>query len=216
MAGTMRVPRSRGALCGTLLVLLGLWGGLLPFVGPYLDFGFEPDRPWVYSAERLQLSVAPGAATVLGGLVVLVSANRVLAMAGAWLAALGGAWFAVGTQVARLWDVDGVGRPLGTEEGRVLGEQLAAFSALGVVVVFLAALALGRFAVVGVKEARAADGHDVHDGPADRDREADPDAGTTQPIAPAAGRYGRDAPPSPWGPVPDDRRVAGEREERPR
>ena len=34
MAGMLRVPRSRGALSGVLLVLLGLWGGLIAFVGP--------------------------------------------------------------------------------------------------------------------------------------------------------------------------------------
>ena len=28
-----RVPRSRGGLCGTLLLLLGAWGALIPFVG---------------------------------------------------------------------------------------------------------------------------------------------------------------------------------------
>ena len=32
MAGMLRVPRSRGALNGVLLVLLGLWGGLIAFV----------------------------------------------------------------------------------------------------------------------------------------------------------------------------------------
>ncbi|MCQ0004111.1 hypothetical protein [Actinomadura madurae] len=147
MTGTMRVPRSRGAFCGFLLVLLGLWGALLPLAGPYFDFGFAPDDPWVYNTDRLQLSIAPGAATALGGLIVLLSANRAFGMAGAWLAALGGAWFAVGTPVATLWDVPGVGAPLGTEEARHLGEQLAGFTGLGVVVVFLAALALGRFAV---------------------------------------------------------------------
>ena len=33
------IPRSRGAICGVLLILLGLWGGLAPFVGPYFHFG---------------------------------------------------------------------------------------------------------------------------------------------------------------------------------
>ncbi|MFI0349519.1 hypothetical protein [Actinomadura sp. 9N407] len=205
MTGTMRVPRSRGALSGTLLVLLGLWGGLLPFAGPYADFGFAPDEPWVYTTDRLQLSVAPAAATVLGGLIVLAVANRAVAMAGAWLAALGGAWFVVGAPVATLWNVPGVGAPLGTEEGRRLAEQLAGFTALGVIVVFLAAFALGRMAVVGVREAGM------------YGEEPAPDtSGTTQPIAPVQGRYARSpgdgrGPFEPKSPDPYDQRVAGER-----
>ncbi|MFB4316136.1 hypothetical protein [Actinomadura sp. 21ATH] len=227
MTGTMRVPRSRGALSGTLLVLLGLWGGLLPFAGPYVDFGFTPDEPWVYTTDRLQLSIAPAAATVLGGLIVLAVANRAVAMVGAWLAALGGAWFAVGGPVAALWDVQGAGAPLGTGEGRRLAEQLAGFTGLGVVVVFLAALALGRMAVVGVREAgmREAAPHGAHEpyggrAPADGTDGTDGtdgSSGTTQPI-PAQGRYARHAreergPFEPKEPDPYDQRVAGERRE---
>ncbi|MEV5829976.1 hypothetical protein AB0L25_30840 [Spirillospora sp. NPDC052242] len=218
MTGTMRIPRSRGALSGTLLVLAGLWGGLLPFAGPYAGFGFAPDEPWVYSDERLLLSVAPAAAAGIGGLIVLASANRAVAMAGAWLAALGGAWFVVGRQVAVLWDGRGVGAPLGTGEGRRLAAELAGFTALGVVVVFLAALALGRFAVVGVREAAHAGPHaEPHAPHAPSGPHGPPDARepsgsgrpepaerTTQPMT--FGRYAREnRPPS------GDRPVAGER-----
>ncbi|MFC4051616.1 hypothetical protein ACFOY4_18140 [Actinomadura syzygii] len=202
MTGTMRAPRSRGGLSGTLLVLLGLWGGLLPFVGPYFDFGFAPDDTWVYDTDRLQLAIAPAAAVVLGGLIVLGAANRAFAMFGGWLAALGGAWFAVGPSVAQLWDVDGVGAPLGTEQGRRLAEQLAGFTGLGVVVVFFAALALGRFAVVGAREADAASA-EAEDGKSG--------SGTTQPLV--YGRYAREnqRPPASTTGAPDDRHVAGER-----
>lgn len=209
MAGTMRVPRTRGGLSGMLLVLLGLWGGLLPLAGPYASFGFAPDDTWVYNTDRLQLCVAPAAATVLGGLIVLWSAHRAFAMAGAWLAVLGGAWFAVGGPVATLWDVSGVGAPLGTREGRRVAEQLAGFTGLGVVIVFFAALALGRFAVVGVRESVM--GGDDHDGPAPEPSDSGSDSGTTQPLL--YGRYARENPPSqprPIGPpAPRDRRVAG-------
>jgi hypothetical protein len=213
------VPRSRGALCGTLLVLLGVWGGLLPFIGPYVDFGFAPDRTWFYTTERLQLSVAPAIAVALGGLVVLVAAGRVLAMAGALLAALGGTWFVVGRPVAALWDVQGVGAPLGTEEGRRLAEDLSGFSALGVLAVFLAALALGRFAVVGVREAEEYGGHgdDGHADPYDGARNSSASSpyqgssGTTQPLAPAFGRYARPPGDEPSGPPhASDQRVAGD------
>jgi hypothetical protein len=231
MTGTMRIPRSRGALSGVVLILLGLWGGLLPFVGPYFDFGFSPDDPWVYDTDRLQLSIAPAIAVGLGGLILLFAANRAFAMFGAWVAVLGGAWFAVGQFVAPLWDVDTVGAPLGTREGQHVAEQLAGFTGLGVVAVFFAALALGRCAVVGVKEAHLAEERRaIEDGTA---ATGDADSGTTQPLAPRYGRYGRDStaresttsapPPTPTPdsartgtpnrtgtPAPGDERVAGE------
>src|SRR5689334_3673117 len=47
--GRMRIPRSRGATSGFLLVLLGLWGALIPFVGPYFNFAFTPDQAWVWT-----------------------------------------------------------------------------------------------------------------------------------------------------------------------
>ena len=33
------IPRSRGAVCGLLLAVMGIWGGFIAFVGPY--FGYE-------------------------------------------------------------------------------------------------------------------------------------------------------------------------------
>jgi hypothetical protein len=202
MTGNMRAPRTRGLLSGTLLVLLGLWGGLLPFAGPYFGFGFAPDETWVYDTDRLQLSIAPAAAVVLGGLIVLAGANRVFAMFGAWLAALGGAWFAVGHTVAALWDTSGVGAPLGTGEGQRIAEQLAGFTGLGVVIAFLAGLALGRFAVVGAREA-AREAVEPHES----ERSG---SGTTQPLV--YGRYARENPPgeAPYPPRHGDQPVAGE------
>jgi hypothetical protein len=154
MTGIMRAPRSRGSLSGLLLVLLGLWGGLLPFIGPYFGFGFRPDDTWVYNTDRLQLSILPAAAMVLGGLILLFAANRVIAMVGGWLAALAGAWFVVGTTIARLWDVTGIGGPLGSTEGQRVAELTSGFLGLGVIAAFLAGLALGRFAVIGARESR--------------------------------------------------------------
>lgn len=220
MAGTMRVPRSRGMLSGVLLLILGLWGGLIPFIGPYADFAFTPDDPWHVTDDRLLLSVAPAAATVLGGLIVLGSANRAFAIFGGWLAALGGGWFVVGGPLSVLWDADGVGTPMGGES-RQVAEQLSFFTGLGVLIVFFAALALGRFAVVGVKEARLAeevaeyDAHRPHDpergwergaGAAPEHRPGQPgeQPGGTQPVP--RGRYSTQRPPE-----QADERVAGER-----
>jgi hypothetical protein len=156
MTGMMRVPRSRGAFCGLLLILLGAWGGLVPFVGPHFHYAYTPDTSWTYTSGRLLLEILPGAATALGGLIVLGSRNRPVAMFGAWLAALSGAWFAVGGILSTLWTAGGVtaaGTPVGGAGARV-AEQIGFFTGLGLVIAFLGALALGRFAVVGVKETR--------------------------------------------------------------
>jgi hypothetical protein len=156
MTVTLRVQRSRGVLSGVLLVLLGIWGALIPFVGPYFHYAYTPDRSWAYTAERMWLEILPGVAAILGGLTVIISAHRAVAILGAWLAAIAGAWFAVGTLIAVLWtSAPAVGTPVGSKD-RVMLEQIGFFIGLGVVIVFVAAVALGRFTVVAARDARLA------------------------------------------------------------
>jgi hypothetical protein len=153
MAVTLRVQRSRGALSGVLLVLLGIWGAIVPFVGPYFNYAYTPDSAWSYTSGRMWLEILPGVAAILGGLVVLLSGHRAIAILGAWLAAVAGTWFAVGSLVAVVWiSSSAAGTPVGGPR-RVLLEQLGFFTGLGVVIVFVAALAIGRFTVVGVRDA---------------------------------------------------------------
>src|ERR1022692_3696855 len=159
MAGTTRIPRTRGALSGLLLILLGAWGALIPFVGPYFHYAYTPDKAWAYTTGRLWLEILPGIAAALGGFIVLSSARRPLAILGAFAAALGGAWFVVGNLVSALWNhgVPEAGIPVGGNLTRLALEELGFFIGLGVIIVFFAALALGRFAVVGVKDAALAE-----------------------------------------------------------
>lgn len=157
MAGMLRVPRSRGALTGALLVLLGIWGGLIAFVGPYFHYAYTPDKAWTYTTGRLWLEILPAAATVLGGLIVGGSGSRPVAIFGAWLAAASGAWFALGGLLSTVWTIGGTaGHPVGDNAHRVV-EQIGFFTGLGVVIVFLAAVALGRFTVIGHRERMAAE-----------------------------------------------------------
>ena len=172
MAGMLRVPRSRGALSGALLVLLGLWGGLVAFVGPYFHFAYTPGTAWTYTSGRLWLEILPGIATVLGGLILLASRVRPVAMFGAWLAAMGGAWFAVGRVLSPAWNAHGtvaLGTPIGGTLHRALVE-LTYFTGLGVIIVFLAAVSIGRLSVIGVRDARLSE------------RAAEPAAPATDPI----------------------------------
>ena len=148
----------RGRASGGLLVLLGAWGALVPFVGPYFGYAYTPDRAWAYTSGRLWLSVLPGAAAFLGGLLVVVSARA--ASVGAFLAALGGIWLVIGTAVLALARPDiSPGAPV-TASGAMFGpatmrflEGLGFFFGLGVLIVFFAALALGRAGIARIAAA---------------------------------------------------------------
>jgi hypothetical protein len=150
----LRVPRSRGALSGALLVLLGIWGGLIAFVGPYFHYAYTPATAWTYTTGRLWLEILPAAGAIVGGLIVGGTASRPVAIFGAWLAALSGAWYVLGGTLSTLWTTGGglaVGHPTGGTVTRAV-EQIGFFTGLGLVIVFLAAVALGRFTVIGVRE----------------------------------------------------------------
>lgn len=184
----MRIPRTRGAVSGVLLIVLGLWGALVPFVGHYFNFVIGSDRAWDFSAGRFWLSLLPGAVVALGGLLVLLARTRPTGLLGAWLAMAGGAWFIVGQEFSQLWNngTSQAGEALGGT-GRRVAEQLAYFDGLGVLIVAIAAVALGRLTVRSVRDAElaAADTDDdaVTDGQR-RTRESgrfdrDPEAPTT-------------------------------------
>jgi hypothetical protein len=148
LAGILRVRRSHGAIVGVLLVLLGIWGALIPFVGPYFHYAYTPDKTWDATAGRMWLEVLPGVVALLSGLVVLGSRLRPQAALGAWLAAVAGAWFAVGGVVAGRWgSLPTAGQPVSSGVHGAL-EQIGFFTGLGVVIVFLAAVALGRLTMI--------------------------------------------------------------------
>jgi len=62
MTAMMRVPRTRGAGSGLMLILLGAWGALIPFVGPYFHFAYTPDAAWTWTWGRFFLEIVPGVA----------------------------------------------------------------------------------------------------------------------------------------------------------
>ena len=153
-AGRVRVPRSRGALSGMLLVLLGVWGALVPFIGSYFSFAYTPDNTWTWTAARGWLDVLPGAVVAVAGLVMLMSRNRIVAGLACWFAIAGGAWLIVGPQLADLVNIH-LGTPTASSTGMRALEALAYFYALGAVIVFLASAALGRLSVHSVGDWRA-------------------------------------------------------------
>lgn len=155
-----RIPRTRGGICGVLLILLGLWGGLAPLAGPYFHFGYTPDQVWHLSAGRLYFSAVPGAAAVVGGLLAAGTRSRVIGSVGGLLAALGGAWFVAGTSVVThvLHRSIPVGSPiLGASNPAMRSylEQMALFTGVGLLLVFVGALTMGRFSPVSARDRAA-------------------------------------------------------------
>ena len=152
----LQMRRSRGAFSGFLLMLLGLWGALIPFVGPYFHYAYTPDKAWTYNTGRLWLELLPGAAVFFGGFLLMIARSRHTALFGALLAAVAGAWFTLGPVLSPLWNnrVPMGGTPASATVYMRIMEQLGFFTALGVVIVFVAAVALGRVASVpsGIRE----------------------------------------------------------------
>jgi hypothetical protein len=150
----LAMARSRGAVTGPLLMLLGAWGALIPFIGHSFGYGFTPDNTWAWTAARGWLEVAPGCAAFLGGALLMTTGNRLSAMVGGWLAAAAGAWFVLGTVVSPWWSAGDIGTPTGGTSLAVW-ERIGMFSGLGIVIVLFAAMALGRASVVGLRDVEA-------------------------------------------------------------
>ncbi|TAM66346.1 hypothetical protein [Mycobacterium sp.] len=144
------MPRTRGALTGLLLILLGAWGALVPFFGPNIDWAYLADPAWTWTAAKGWLEVLPGAAAAVGGLLVLLSGNRATAVFGGWLAVLGGAWFVVGRAFAPTLGIGDIGQPVATSASTDLKRallEITYFSGLGALIVFLGGAAVARLAV---------------------------------------------------------------------
>jgi hypothetical protein len=166
MNSQVSIRRSRGVASGVALILLGLWGGLAPFVGPYFHFGYTPDKAWAYTTGRLYFSATPGAAVLLGGLLVTATRSRAVGVFGGMLAALGGAWFLVGSGVTyyllKLRSIT-TGLPIGPGGSaaaytvRMYAEVLALFGAAGALMIFFGALACGRLSLVTARDVAAAE-----------------------------------------------------------
>jgi hypothetical protein len=143
---------------GFVILIAGVWGGLAPFIGPYWHFVLGPDHAWHYTNARLYLSVLPGAAAALGGLILIGWGPRLTGKVGALLALAGGAWFAVGPDISRLWHSGGAqGVAHGSGTARAL-EYVTFHTGIGVLIVAFAAFALPGLLTARAVEADAAVG----------------------------------------------------------
>jgi hypothetical protein len=149
MAGIMRIRRTHGILGGVLVALLGIWGALIPFVGPYFHYAYTPDKAWTYDHGRLLLEVVPGAVAFVGGVLLIYAFSRHVALFGAFLGIIAGAWFALGNVLAPLWTTTwNAGVPASTTTLMRTMEQVGFFTGLGVVLVLISAAVAGRVTAV--------------------------------------------------------------------
>ena len=144
-----RILRRRGSATGLALIVLGAWGGLVPFVGPYFNYSMARDDAWMWQINRLWLEILPGAAAVLGGLILIGAVTRGRAMLGGLLGLAAGIWFVAGPQTSTLWEHGslGVGPALGGTFTRWL-VWMGYFYALGAAITALSGMVLGRMSAL--------------------------------------------------------------------
>lgn len=99
-AGVVQRRIARGS--GLLILLVGLWGGVVPFLGPLFGYSMGGTQALVWTESRATLHVAPAIAAVAGAL-LLLGAQRRGQMLGGVLAAVGGVWFVIAPSLHPLW-----------------------------------------------------------------------------------------------------------------
>ncbi|HEY3942151.1 MAG TPA: hypothetical protein VGL60_06675 [Acidimicrobiales bacterium] len=134
---------------GLLMVVVGAWGGIVPFLGPAIGFSGDGSGSWNLDASHAAVGLAPGAVAVVIGLLLVAEAPRVivgrgrgsLTMAGL-LAVACGAWFVVGPLA---WPVLQASRPyfVGAGALRELAYQVGYALGPGGIVIACGAFAVG-------------------------------------------------------------------------
>ena len=130
----------------------------------------------------------PGAATFLGGLILLFARSRALTLLGAWLAILAGAWLIVGLPLQHELTLGSLGVPIGSSSGQRAGETLGLFVGVGALILFFGAVAFGRLSVVSARDLRHAERREAERAEAER---AEADALTAREQAEPAPTTGR-------------------------
>lgn len=144
---------------GLLLVALGVWGAIVPFIGPEFDYPFPAGSDvgsWDWSDMTWQLSLLPGVGAAYGGLILLglLGTVRFAPALGALIALVSGAWFVLGAEFSRLWTsppLDGTG-----SDWMVIATNLGYHEGLGLAISVLAGFALGLLALLPERAAAPA------------------------------------------------------------
>ena len=92
-------------MIGALLALLGAWVALVALVGPYFSFGFDTTDKWLGSERHWTLSIGPGLALVVAGLLV-ARGGIGRARLGSVIALVAGVWLVIGPFLHGIWSSD--------------------------------------------------------------------------------------------------------------
>jgi hypothetical protein len=151
-----RIPRTRGVISGLIVLLLGIWGGLIPFVGPYFSYAMHTNQHWHWFADRGWLEVLPGGVAVIGGLIMLRGGTRASISLGAMLGLAAGLWFLAGPTVSTLWNNGAVtvGPPMGAHKLTRALEWIGFFYGTGALLTLFSSYALGFIAALPVVDER--------------------------------------------------------------
>jgi hypothetical protein len=100
---------------GLTIALVGVWVLFVPLVGSYFDFGFHTDDTWQFGQAHWTLSIAPGLAAAIAGILMILPSRL-----GGWIlglvAALAGVWLVVGPSLYPLWTDQAAVEPVGGSE----------------------------------------------------------------------------------------------------
>jgi len=142
-AGNVRVA-------GAIALVLGLWGALVPLIGPSFGYRMGSAQAQIWSESIVTLHLVPGVAAVLGALLIM-RGRRTIQTLGALLATAGGIWFVIAPSMRPLWSDPGMSGMSGMS-GSAMSSALSALGyhyGTGALVTVAAAYALGALAARG-------------------------------------------------------------------
>ncbi len=143
-------PRGFGlGAAGVVAVLVSVWGGIVPYVGPLFGYSGDGSGSWHWNLAHAVLALAPGILGVLLGVFVIAESRGIvvgrgrlsLATAGTLLM-ICGAWFAVGPLA---WPVlsNGSGYFVASTHLRVLAYEVGYSIGTGLILVVCGAFVDG-------------------------------------------------------------------------
>lgn len=149
------------ALAGVIILVLGIWGALVPFVGPTFGYGMGGAAAWAWSESHLTLHLLPGLAAIAGALLLRQGLLAVRYL-GATLAMAGGIWFVIAPTLHPLWTA---GSSMGgmSMGGSKLSSALSGLGyhyGTGALIAVFAAYALGSLGASSARRTPVVSEHD--------------------------------------------------------
>jgi hypothetical protein len=132
---------------GLLIMLLGAWGGILPYVGPLFGYRMDNTGAWAWTTPHWELNLAAGALVFLGGMFILFG-WRPTAVFGGLLSLIGGAWLVVGPLFASIWLHTAAQTRVASSSWQAAMRPLGYHYGTGLVIVALSAWVIGRKVLV--------------------------------------------------------------------